>query len=110
MPASIPTVNPSKHPPSFFLPPPSRSSTVPSPPPWPPPSSLFAVDVGVGVGVDVGVAVVVADAALPVMVLIPVGEVGDARRRVGWATSVAMDSTLLSWEVEIGQVSRKEER
>lgn len=109
MPASIPTVNPSKHPPSLFLPPPCRSSTVPSPPPWPPPSSLFAV--AVAVVVAVGVAVVVADTALPitVVVLMTEREVEDARR-VGWATSVAMDSTLLDWEVGNGQVSRKVER
>lgn len=82
----MPTVNPSKHPPSLFRPPPSRSSTVPSPPPCPPPLSFFAVAVG--------------DTALPatVEVLMTLSEVEGARRSVGCATSVVRESTLLRME------------
>lgn len=91
MPAKMPTVKPSKHPPSLFPPLPSRLSTVPSPPPCDPPSSFFPV--------------AVADAALPAIVVVwmTLSEVGDARRSVGWATSVASDARLLSKEEGIGE-------
>ena len=87
----MPTVNPSKHPPSLFPPPPCKSSTVPSPPPWPPPLSFFFVAVG--------------DTALlaTVEVLITMSVVEGARRSVGCATSVVIESKLSRMEVLIGE-------